>query len=145
MANGFELQINTSYQDAKWLKGRGLQVTLEVPVPQLLAACDRAIMPGLSALRTNVAGIRAKSGRLRQSPGTKAKIYGRTATALVGFRSGVAPHAYYVEYGAKRKLRGSTAALKPLRRAFDSSRGAMAQIMAREMEALGQRALGSVR
>jgi hypothetical protein len=145
MAAGFEMRLNTAYQDSKWLEGRGLQSALVVSVPEMLAACDRAIMPGLSALRSNVAGIPRRSGRLRSSPGTKSKIYGTTATALVGFRSGAAPHAYYIEYGAKRRLRGSTAALRPLRRAFETSQGAMAQIMAREMRMLAEKAAAAVR
>jgi len=145
MADGIELRLNTSYQDGKWLEGRGLTSSLVVPVPALMAACHRAIMPGLTALQSNVNAIRARTGRLRRSPGLKTKVYGTTATALVGFRSGTAPHAYYVEYGAKRRLRGSTAALRPLRRAFDVSRGAMERVMAAELAAIADRALGGIR
>lgn len=144
MAAGFEMRLNTSYQDAKWLEGKGLQSSLRVSVPELLAACDRAIAPGLSALRTNVSSIRSRTGRLRRSPGAKSRIYGTTATALVGFRSGVAPHAYYVEYGAKRRLKGRTAAMRPLGRAFATAQGAMERIMQAEMKAIAERAVGGI-
>ena len=139
------MRLNTRYQDAKWIEGRALQAALVVPVPELLAACDRAVVPGLMALRSNVSAIRSRTGRLRRSPGAKAKIYGTTATALVGFRSGVAPHAYYIEYGARRKRQGRTAALQPLRRAFDSSRNAMERAMSQELAAIAHKAASSVR
>ena len=145
MADGFEMRLNSRYQDARWLEGKALQAALVVPVPELLAACDRAVMPGLMALRSNVSAIRSRTGRLRRSPGTKAKVYGTTATALVGFKSGVAPHAYYIEYGARRKRQGSTAALRPLRRAFEASRGAMERAMSHELAAIAEKAASAVR
>lgn len=140
-----EMRINTSYHDAQWLQGRALQGALTVPVSELLAACERAVAPGLQALRSNVAGIRSRTGRLRRSPGSKAKIYGTTATALVGYRSGVAPHAYFIEFGAKRRKQGRTKAFGPLRRAFEASRSAMQRTIAKELTAVAEKATAGVR
>lgn len=150
MAGNFDIQLNTRYHTEKWISGSGLGSALQVDTPSLLAAANRAVQPGLAALRTNVNQIRARTGALRRSPATKAKIYGsgtrRTATALVGFKSGVAPHSYYVEFGTKaRKGRGSMVGLAPLSRAFQASRPAMEAAMTRELQSLMANAATAIR
>lgn len=150
MAGDFEIQLNTRYHSEKWLTGSGLGSVMQVDTPSLLAAANRAVQPGLVALQTNVNQIRARSGALRKSPATKSKIYGsgsrRTATALVGFKSGIAPHAYYVEYGTKaRRGRGSMVGLAPLTRAFEASRPSMEAAMTRELQSLMAKAANAVR
>jgi hypothetical protein len=150
MAGDFDIQLNTAYHSEKWLSGSGLGPAMRVDAASLLAAAQRAVQPGLVALQSNVNQIRARTGALKQSPGIKAKLYGnggrRTATALVGFKSGVAPHAYYVEFGTKpRRRRGSMVGLKPLTRAFQASRPAIESAMTRELQSLMAKAAGSVR
>ena len=61
---------------------------------------------GLSALRSNVAGIGAITARLRASPKIKPKTYGNTSVAIVGLDRVVAPHGHLVEEGTSiRKLK----------------------------------------
>jgi hypothetical protein len=145
-----QVELNTQYHDAQYLRGELLVNAMQVDVSSLLAAATRAVQPGLQALRTNVNAIRARSGRLGRSPGTKSKIYGggsrRTVTALVGYRSGIAPHAYYVEFGTKdRSKRGRMAGKLPLQRAFETARPAMENAMTRELQDLMAKAANAVR
>ena len=150
MADGIDIQLNTRFQDAKWLSGNALGQSLRVEAAALLQAAERAVQPGLVALQSNVNQIRSRKCALRRSPGTKSKLYGggsrQTATALVGYRSGVAPHAYYVEFGTrKRRGRGAMAARRPLLRAFESARSSMEAAMTRELQAIMARAASKIR
>jgi len=133
----FEIGINTRYENAKWLKGQAVSEALYIDPSKLAKACERSIEPGMMALRSNVNRIPARTGALRRSPVSKVKLYGNgkraTAVGLVGFKSGIAPHAYYIEFGASRALQGSTKVYRPLGNAFDSSRSAMQAVMTDEL------------
>lgn len=148
MSDQFEMRINTRYQDQKWLTGEGVARGIRVEAPALMAAVTRAAEPGLQALQTNVNQIPARTGRLQRSPILKQRLYGSgnyigglTAMAVVGYQSDVAPHAYYVEYGARRSRRGTMPTFAPLARAFESARPAMEQALSRELQNVAERSV----
>ena len=139
MAEGLDFEISTKYRDANFLAGNAVADALRLDVSKLVGSCNRAAAPGLMALRSNVAGIKSKTGRLGRSPAVKSKVYKTgnnwTALALVGYDSGIAPHAYYIEYGSRnRQKRGAMPAFFPLQRAFESTRETMKATMQNELQ-----------
>ena len=153
MSQELELRINTRLQDREWLSGRALSNSVYVDAPLLMAAVTRAAQPGLQALQSNVNQIPSRTGRLRRSPILKSKWYGGgslrggvSAVALVGYQNDVAPHAYFVEYGARgRSRRGSMPTLAPLARAFEAARPAMENALNAEMQLIADKATSAAR
>jgi hypothetical protein len=149
MADGISFKINTTEKDARWLTGETAGKAVQLDPADLQAACERSLAPGLSALRANVSKIGKKTGRLRQSPAILTRRYGRaprfTAVGLLGYRSGVAPHARNVELGSPpRAGRGLMPALRPAWRAFYANRETMKSRMKAELEALLAKAVAKV-
>ena len=139
MADWLNFEIAPSFRHADVLSGSFVADALDLSVESLVAACKNAAQPGLVALQTNVGGIRSRTGRLRRSPAIKAKVYrgrnGLNAMALVGYKSGIAPHSYYIEFGTKaRGKRRAVAGMFPLERAFNASRQAMQGTMSAELQ-----------
>ena len=143
MGDGLNVQIAASRKAAKAISGVALQDEFRLEIKELVAACERAAVPGLMALKSNVMGIRRVSGRLQDSPAIVTKYYRRkrtgiVATALVGYRKGEAPHSGFVEFGTKlrtssRGNRGRAIGQRPLGKAFDSSRSTMEAKLSAEL------------
>jgi hypothetical protein len=137
--------ITFTDENERYLK-RGSMVANElIPAESLRAATERALQPGLIALQAETRSVGVKTGRLRAAPGVKfvGRQRGgfRSIIGMVGFRSGFAPHDWYVEYGTRlRRGRGIMPAAFLSQKAFDRSRGEITSIMRREMTALAEQA-----
>jgi hypothetical protein len=146
VSDGLNIQIAAAHNAAKAISGVALQDGFRLELKELVDACERAVSPGLMALRSNVMGIRRVSGRLASSPAIVTKYYRRkrtgvVATALVGYRKGAAPHSRLVEFGTGVRLsrkgnRGKAPAQKPLARAFDSTKSTMESKLSAELQRL---------
>jgi hypothetical protein len=146
MGDGISLEIASRGKVSRTLSGHALQDAYQFDIQEIVGAVESAAVPGLMALRRNVSGINRVTGRLSGAPGTVSRVYRRRRTglvgvALVGYRAGVAPHANLVESGTKQRSsrkgnRGKMSGKFPLRRAFDSSRSAMASKLSAEMQRL---------
>lgn len=103
MANEVAFRLNTTAKDGKWLRGNAVAQSLSIDPSQVRQTIERAMQPGLLALRSNVSQAKVKTGRLRKSPGIVTRKYGGgkrlIVVGLVGYRAGVAPHAKYLEFG----------------------------------------------
>lgn len=103
MAKEVEFRLNTTARDAKWMRGSALSEGLKIDATQVRSAIERSMQPSLMALRRNVATAKPKTGRLRRSPGVLTRKYGGqrrlVIVGLVGYKSRVAPHARYLEFG----------------------------------------------
>ncbi len=115
----------------------------------LRKAVSKAGRPVVNAFRANVKGAKKSAkgvkggalgkvtGKLSRSPWMKVKLYGksrrrgRTAVAIIGPKSGEAPHLHLLEFGTRRGVR----AYAPLRRAWKSQLGNINRIMEREIKA----------
>jgi hypothetical protein len=139
MSDGLNVQIAASRKAANAISGVALQDEYRLDIKELVDACERAAVPGLMALKSNVMGIRRVSGRLQDSPAIVTRHYRRkVATALVGYRKGKAPHSGFVEFGTKlrtsnRGNRGQAVGQRPLGKAFDSSRSTMEAKLSAEL------------
>lgn len=134
-----QFRLNTTEKDARWLKGGALADSVKIDPLLVKAAVDKAMQPGLAALRRNVGQMGVKTGRLKRSPAILTKRYGGsrrlTVVGLVGYRSGVAPHATFVELGTKpRAGRGIMPKFYLAWSAFFSNRNAMQATMRTELE-----------
>lgn len=122
-----------------------------VPPELLVDATERALAPALGALHAGVRGIGVKTGRLRKAPAIRVRKYARAAAGgkqnvtvmgLVGFRSSVAPHDWYVEFGTNpRRGRGVMPASYVTQRAYEASRSEVTAIMSAEMRRLAEAAV----
>ena len=103
MAKEVEFRLNTTAKDARWMRGTALTESVKLDPTQVQAAIERSMQPALLALRSNVATARPKTGRLLKSPGILTRKYGGArrlvVVGLVGYKSRVAPHARYLEFG----------------------------------------------
>jgi hypothetical protein len=147
---GIRFGLNTTEQDAKWIKGGVLDRTIVLSAQDVRAAVERSMQPGLMALQRNVQQVPARSGRLRKSPAILTRKYGRAPffkiVGLVGYRSGVAPHARYLEMGTPpRAGRGLVKAGRMAWSAFFANKDVMGANITREMESLVQKAVNAVR
>lgn len=144
MSDGIDLAILARGNVVKAISGRVLQDAFVLDVSEIVAACEAAAVPGLAALRQNVSGIRKVTGRLSSAPAITTRYYRRKKTglvgvALVGYRSGVAPHASLVEFGTKRRSskkgnRGAAPAQRPLTKAFTQTRSSMESKLSAELQ-----------
>lgn len=137
--------ITFTDENERYLK-RGSMVANElIPAGSLQEATQRALQPGLAALKAETLSVGVKTGRLRAAPGVKFLRRGRepfvSIIGMVGFRSGFAPHDWYVEYGTRlRRGRGTMPPAFLSQKAYDRSRGEITSIMRREMTALAEQA-----
>ena len=156
MADYLSFQIKARGNTAKAISGLALQEEFRIETQELVDVCRRAATPGLSALRSNAQAVHRVTGRLASAPAILTKYYRRkrtgvVAAAIVGYASGVAPHATLVEKGTKQRAsrRGNRGAMRgqfPLMRAFDSSRATMeaslseglARLMAQKAQSVGR-------
>ncbi len=112
----------------------------------LKKAVTKAGRPVVKAFRANVRGTKKSvkggglgkvTGKLARSPWMKTKLYGksrragRTAVAIIGAKSGEAPHLHLLEFGTRRGVR----AYAPLRRAWRSQLSNVNRIMEQEIKA----------
>jgi hypothetical protein len=144
VSDGLNVQIASAHKAAKAISGVALQDGFRLDIKELVDACERAAVPGLMALKSNVMGIRKVTGRLAASPAIVTKYYRRkrsgiVATALVGYKKGMAPHSHLVEFGTKTRTsrkgnRGRSPAQRPLTRAFESSRSTMESKLSAELQ-----------
>jgi hypothetical protein len=149
-SGGAEFRLNTTEKDARWMRGGVLQETLVLPSAQVRAAVESSMQVGLSALRNNLSAIRVRTGRLQRSPAVLTRKYGRDPkyriVGLLGYKSGVAPHARYIELGTPpRDGRGKVTAQRPAWLAFFHNRERMAQMLQMELERMAADALSKVR
>ena len=103
MSQGVEFRLNTTAKAARWMGGSALSSTLKIDPSAVRRAIERAMAPGLAALRRNVGEAKVKTGRLRRAPAAVTRKYGGAKrlviVGLVGYASGVAPHATHLEVG----------------------------------------------
>lgn len=149
MPGGVDFRLNTTEKDAKWMKGSVLQESLVLDPQDVRAAIEESMQPGLQALRLNVGRLGSVSGRLRRSPAVLTRKYGRQPKfrilGLVGYRSGVAPHARYLELGTPpRAGRGLIKARRMAWSAFFSNRDQMLNAAKARLEALAAKALAKI-
>jgi len=150
MAQSVEFRLNTSLQDARWMRGEALSKTIKVQPQLVRAAIGKAMQPGLAALRSNVNAAKVKTGRLKKSPGIVTRKYGGAGrliiVGLVGYRSGVAPHSKYLELGTPpRSDRGKVTARRYAWLAYFHNREAMQQIARTELEGIVAQSISAVR
>jgi|688.fasta_scaffold57154_4 hypothetical protein len=148
MADGIEFRLNTTEKDARWVSGSTLQKAVRLDANEIRAAVERSMQPGLASLRQNVQEVGTVTGRLRRSPAIVTRRYGRaprlTVMGLVGYRSGVAPHARLMELGTPpRAGRGLVKARRLAWKAFFYNRDTMSARMQAEMEALLSKAVSA--
>jgi hypothetical protein len=98
----------------------------------------------LASLRQNVSRLGSKTGRLRRAPAILTRKYGRGSkfriVGLLGYASGVAPHAAYIERGTPpRAGRGKVVAQRMAWLAFFANREQMRATIQGDLEALVQR------
>ena len=149
MADGIRFGLNTTLKDAKWVRGGLLEQTVRLTPEEVRSAVLQSMQPGLMALQRNVQQVRAKTGRLRRSPAIVTRKYGKapffTVVGLVGYRSGVAPHAISIERGTPPRFnRGKVAARRFAWSAFFQNREIMEQALKSQLETLVQKALAKV-
>lgn len=144
MAGGADFRLNTTAKDARWMRGGVLQDGLALDPTEVRAIVDRNMQPGLAALRQNVSRIKSRTGRLRRAPAVLTRKYGRGGkfriVGLLGYASGVAPHAPFIERGTPpRAGRGKVAAQWPAWLAFFATREQMGESIKADLAALVQR------
>jgi hypothetical protein len=149
MAGGVDFRLNTTEKDAKWMKGSVLQQSLVLDPQDVRAAVEASMQPGLQALRRNVGQVGTVTGRLRKAPAVLTRKYGRQPKfrilGLLGYRSGVAPHARYLELGTPpRAGRGLIKARRMAWSAFFSNRDQMLNAAKSRLEALAAKALAKI-
>lgn len=149
MGKEVEFRLNTTARDAKWMRGTALSEAMKIDATQVRAAIERSMQPSLSALRRNVATARPKTGRLRRSPGILTRKYGGSKrlviVGLVGYKSRVAPHARYLEFGTPPVgNRKPTVARRYAWLAFFHTRDEMQATAKSELEAIVSNAASKV-
>jgi hypothetical protein len=141
MAGEVTFRLNTSAKDTKWMRGGVLKEGMALNAQDVRAIVERNMQPGLASLRQNVSRIGVRTGRLRRAPAVLTRKYGREAKfrilGLLGYRSGVAPHAIHIERGTPpRAGRGKVAAQWPAWLAFFANRQQMKSAIQADLEAL---------
>ena len=145
-----DFRLNTTELDGRIMRGGGLNGALQLDPADMRRAIVDAMQPGLAALKSNISGVKRKTGRLAMSPGIETRTYqhGRRTivVGLVGYKSGVAPHARYLELGTPP--RAGRGIVKPRRyawKAFFYNRYSMQAAAQRNLEALVAKATASLR
>ena len=141
MAVEATFRLNTSAKDARWIRGGVLQDGMALNAQDVRAIVERDMQPGLASLRQNVSRIGVRTGRLRKAPAILTRKYGRGSkfriVGLLGYRSGVAPHAIHIERGTPpRAGRGKVAAQWPAWLAFFANREQMKAAIQADLGAL---------
>jgi len=145
-----DFRLNTTQLDGRVMKGGGLDGSIQLDPEEVRAAIVDAMLPSLASLRSSVSAVRRKTGRLAASPGIETRRYqkGRRniIVGLVGYKSGVAPHARYLEMGTPpRAGRGKIEPRRFAWLAFFHNRQTMQATAQKNLEALMARAISKVR
>lgn len=150
MANDVEFRLNTTAKDAKWMRGVMATKTLKLDSAAVRRTIEHAMQPGLLSLKSNVSEAAVKTGRLRKSCGIVTRKYGGARrlviVGLVGYKSGVAPHAKYLELGtAPRENRGQIRARRYAWLAYFRNRQAMQSAAQAGLESLMATAIAAAK
>ena len=149
MSREVTFKINTTQKDARWLREKALADAFQVEPSEVVEAVEHALQPALWTLRSNVQAAKARTGRLRASPGTVVRKYqGKsrlTVVGLVGYKSGVAPHSRFLELGTPpRAGRGQVQARRYAWLAYFQNKEAMRSSLQANLEAVMQNAIDGV-
>lgn len=149
MGREVTFKLNTTSKDGRWLKEKALAESFKIEPSEVIEAVEHALQPALMSLRRNVSAAKVLTGRLRQSPGTVVRKYGGksrlTVVGLVGYKSGVAPHSKFLEFGTPpRAGRGQVKPRRYAWLAYFQNREAMKSTLQANLEAVVQNAIDGI-